>query len=365
MRVAFLVLTLVLVSQPLAGCGASYYLQAAAGQFEVLRARRPMERVLQDPATTPEVREQLLAADSALVFGRVALGLPRADGYRRYADLGRSYVLWNVFAAGEFSLEPDTWCFPVAGCVAYRGWFSERRARDDARRLAGRGKEVYVGGVPAYSTLGWLPDPLLNTMFGAGPADIGSLIFHELAHRRLYLPGDTAFSEGFASFVEREGTRRWLQQRGDAGELCRYLNGIERRARVETVLDGLRAELRTVYTSGMAADDMRRARDASMAEARRRHQALRAGWSGPPFFDGWFGENLNNALLAALGSYAELVPAFEALLAEAGGDLDAFYDRAQELAALPAGERSRRMEGLLQAGRTTAAPLSTCTDRSA
>lgn len=356
MRAFLLLLASLLLVQPLGGCSVAYYAQAAAGQLEVLRARRPMEQVLKDPATDAGLRERLLVADSALVFARIELGLPRADGYRKYADLGRRFVAWNVFAAEEFSLEPRTWCFPVAGCVAYRGWFREERALRDAARLEARGHDVYVGGVAAYSTLGWFPDPLLNTMLGTEPDAIARLIFHELAHRQLYLPGDTVFSESFAAFVEEEGTRRWLGQRRDAGALCRYGRLLDRRAQALGILDELRRELGEVYGSGDTPEQMRRRRQAAFDGARAAYRAVSREWDGQPRFDRWFGNRLNNAMLIALGSYSDHVPAFRALLREAGGDLGVFYDLARDLAARPPDERRRELERLRSAGVSAGRP---------
>ncbi len=350
-------------------CSPAYLTQAAFGQLEVLQARRPLGEVLADPETPPDLRQRLLAADAALVFARTDLGLPRTGSYRHYADLGRPYVVWNVFAAPEFSLEATAWCFPVAGCVPYRGYFAEAGARDEAARLAARGSDVFVGGVPAYATLGWFDDPLLNTLLMDDDYQVAATLFHELAHRQYYLPGDAAYNEGFATFVEQEGLRRYLVARGDTASLCAFAERTRRREAVLALLDALRGRLDAIYAGG-GDDEARRAdKRHAIDEARASYLELRASWPGPPWFDGWFGLRVpgqgeapvlvdatlpNNASLAALASYEDRVPAFAAMLAEAGGDLRAFYARVADLGATG----DERREAVLDAYAAVGAGLS-------
>ncbi len=345
---------LALAALLLAGCGA-YYLQAAAGQAELMRARKPLEQVLADPLTEPQLRRQLLVVDAALVFARLELGLPASDSYRHYADLKRPYVVWNVFAAPEFSLEPREWCYPVAGCTTYRGWFSEERARESAAARAARGDDVFVGGVAAYSTLGWFDDPVLNTMLGEDETGLAGLLFHELAHQRLYLPGDTLFNEGFATFVEEEGTRRWLLSQNDEAGLCAFDLRQSRRSAALGILAELRTALAAIYAADGPAEERRRQRSAAFAEARAVHASLRADWVSPPWFDSWFDAGLNNARLAALSSYEDLVPAFRELLARENGDLPRFYVAVAALAELGPDEREQALRDL---GRGNAASVS-------
>ena len=314
----------------LAGC-AGYYLQAAAGQASLMRARVPMEKVLADPATPETLRQQLLLVDAALLFARVDLALPPTKSYRQYADLGRPFVVWNVFAAPEFSLEPRQWCYPIAGCTTYRGWFSEERARASASSLVARGDDVFIGGVAAYSTLGWFADPILNTMLGENDAELAGLLFHELAHQRVYVPGDTLFNEGFATLVEEEGTRRWLASRNDAAGLCGLEVRQYRRAAVVGIMAELRTQLTAVYASEASIEWRRQQRDALFEQARSSYARLRGDWVEPPWFDSWFEPGLNNARLAALSSYEDYVPGFRALLAREGGDLARFYASVEAL----------------------------------
>lgn len=351
LRVAALVL---LTAALLGGC-AGYYLQAAAGQAALMRARVPMETVLADPETPAELRQQLLVVDAALVFARVELGLPASESYRQYADLKRPYVVWNVFAAPEFSLEPREWCYPVAGCTTYRGWFSEARARESAAALAERGDDVFVGGVAAYSTLGWFADPVLNTMLGDDGNALAGLLFHELAHQRVYVPGDTLFNEGFATLVEEEGTRRWLESRNDQAGLCYFATRESRRAAALAILADLRVTLAAIYATAAPDEIRRRARLAAFDQARAAYAALRSAWASPPWFDGWFAPGLNNARLAALSSYEDRVPAFRALLAREGGDLARFYASVEALGAEDTEQRERVLREL---GRSPAAAVS-------
>jgi predicted aminopeptidase len=311
-----------------------------------MRARQPIEAKLADPETPQPLRQQLLVVDAALVFARVELGLPASDSYRHYADLQRPYVVWNVFAAPEFALEPREWCYPVAGCTTYQGWFSEARAREAAASLKAEGNDVFVGGVAAYSTLGWFDDPVLNTMLGEDETALAALLFHELAHQRLYVPGDTLFNEGFATLVEQEGTRRWLASRRDEPGLCRFHLRQARREVALAILAELRAALAAVYAADLPDGERRRQRSAAFDAARAAYAERRAGWPAPPWFDGWFGPGLNNAYLAALSSYEELVPAFQALLDREGGDLPRFYAQVEALGARGAEDRARALREL-------------------
>jgi predicted aminopeptidase len=344
----------------LGSCGTGYYLQAITGQAALMRAREPLEQVLADPATPGSVRRQLLVVDAALLFARLELGLPATKSYRHYADIGRTSVVWNVFAAPEFSLEPRQWCYPVAGCATYRGWFSERKARDFAASLAARGDDVFVGGVAAYSTLGWFADPVLNTMLGDSDAGIAGLLFHELAHQLVYLAGDTLFNEGFASLVEEEGTRRWLVSRNDAAGLCEFRLRQSRRLAALDILAGLKLDLADVYSADMPRERRRQLRAAAVARSRALYAVLRAGWTKPPWFDAWFDPGLNNARLAALSSYEDYVPAFRALLARQDGDLERFYTAVGDLARDPpeARELVLRELSLEQSGSVNDAPAS-------
>jgi predicted aminopeptidase len=319
----------------LPGC---YLAQAAAGQAEVLARSRPIPEVVADPATPPELRARLELATEAREFAVRELGLPDGEAYRRYADLGRPYAVWNVVATPEFSVEPRRSCFPVAGCVAYRGYFDERDAHAAARRLARRGDDVTVGGVATYSTLGRLPDPLFSTMTGWRETRLVGTIFHELAHERLYVPGDSEFSEAFASVVEREGVRRWLCARGSEEELGRFDAELDREAGFAALLRAARERLRRLYASGLPPAQMAAEKQREFGRLKFEYAQLRARSGGYAAYEAWFARTLNNAHLASVATYHDCVPGLERELA-AAGSLAAFYARAEQLARLPRAER--------------------------
>lgn len=317
-----------------AACHPAYMVQAAAGQLAILRARRPVAEVQADAAAPAALRARLALAGQALAFAHAGLALPDNGSYRQYADLGRQYPVWNVFAAPEFSLDLRTWCFPVAGCAAYRGYFDAARARVFAAGLAAAGEDVFVGPAAAYSTLGYLRDPLLSSVVALPPDAMVGLLFHELAHQQLYVAGDTAFNESFATLVEQEGLARWLAARGEWAALCRFGNGLARARQVRALLDEARAELAAIYRSASPEVQPTAAKAAAFARLLERYRALRAGWREPPYFDSWFEGDINNASLGALAAYDRLVGVLRVILASEGGDLPAFYRRADRLAQL-------------------------------
>jgi len=327
-------LLLGLAIAPLSGC---YLLQAAAGQADVLARSEPIEQAAADPRATPEVRARLELAQQAREFAVCELGLPDGRSFRRYADLGRPYAVWNVVATPEFSVTPRRWCFPVAGCVDYRGYFDPARAQALAQGLARRGDDATVGGVATYSTLGRLPDPVFNTMLGWSETRFVGTIFHELAHERLYVPGASEFNEAFASVVEQDGVRRWLAARGRPAELDAYERKLAREVEFAALLRAARDRLAALYASGEAAAGMRIAKQREFGRLKFEYSELRSRWGGDSAYDGWFARVLNNAHLASVATYHDCVPGLQAELA-AAGSLPAFYERAAQLGALPTPE---------------------------
>jgi predicted aminopeptidase len=327
-------LLLALLVAPVSGC---YLAQAAAGQADVLARSEPLERVVADPRTPSEVRDRLELASQAREFAVRELGLPEGRSFRRYADLDRPYAVWNVVAAPEFSVEPRRWCFPVAGCVGYRGYFDPAAAESKARRLAQQGDDVAIGGIATYSTLGRLPDPLFNTMLAWSETRFVGTIFHELAHERLYVPGASEFNEAFASVVEQEGVRRWLVARGRTAELSAYERVLARETEFAALLRAARGRLAALYDSGVDVAQMRVAKQREFGRLKFDYAQLRARWGGYAGYDGWFARVLNNAHLASVATYQDCVPGLRAEL-DAAGSLPAFYARAAQLGALPARE---------------------------
>lgn len=327
-----------------AACHPLYLVQAAAGQVAILEARRPVADVTADAATPDWLRARLALAGEALAFAHQALALPDNGSYTQYVDLGREFPVWNVFAAPEFDLRLQTWCFPVAGCTAYRGYFDEARARAFAAGLAARGEDVFVGGASAYSTLGFFRDPLLSSVLALPDDSLVELLFHELAHQQFYVAGDTAFNESFATLVAQEGMVRWFSARGDAAGLCRFLVGLDRERQVHHLLDEARAGLRAAYASGADDESRRAAKAAVIGQLRQRHATLRAGWGAPPYFDGWFAGTLNNARLGAMAAYDRYVGTLRVILESEAGDLPTFYRRVARLGELPAGDRAEVLQ---------------------
>jgi predicted aminopeptidase len=306
---------LVLISAAaLAGCDTlAYYGQAASGQLAIQRAARPVADVLADPATDAALRAQLRQAQAIREFAIRELSLPDDGSYRAYADLHRAFVVWNVVATPEFSLAPVLSCFPVAGCVAYRGYFARDDAEAYAAGLRAAGDDVLVYGVPAYSTLGWFDDPLLSTYLGDGAARLARLIFHHV----VYVKDDSTFNESFAVTVEREGLRRWRAAHGEpAPETARR---DEFMARVAST----RATLEALYRTKVAPDEMRRRKREALAPL--------APWLAR--IPGFERAQPNNAVLASFATYTQRVPMFEKLLAEERGNLPAFYARVKRLAS--------------------------------
>ena len=317
----------ILLSFALQGC---YYMQAARGQLEILRKSEPIDEVANATDTPAELARRLRLVEEARDFSIRELGLPDNDSYRSYADIEREFVVWNVFAAPEFSLKPREWCFPVAGCVAYRGYFSEDAAQRKARRLRADGLDVAVGGVPAYSTLGRFDDPVLSSMMRWEDVDLVATLFHELAHQVLYVKDDTAFNESFASVVAETGVERWLEVSGEADQLQAYLSRQAFRAHVVAMVESAKRELESLYRTRLATEEMRRRKEARLdALAVELRSAFEESGRVPP---DWIGTDLNNARLASMALYQDRVPEFRQLLDDCEDDLRCFYAAARDLA---------------------------------
>ncbi len=331
-----------------AGCAApAYYAQAVLGHLDLMSRRVPVEEVIADPQTSPELRQRLEVARQARRFAVRDLGLPDNGSYTRYVALERSAVVWNVFAAPRFSLQPKQWCFPVAGCVVYRGYFDEADARAYAAKLAAEGWDTWVGGATAYSTLGRFEDPLLSTMFAWGDVQLAGTLFHELAHQVLYVEGDSAFNEAFATAVEEEGLRRWLAATGRHDAEAAWRRSRQFAAAFQDLLDATRRRLADLYASGGPPEDMAAGKQAAFDQLRADYADLRARWNWDGY-DRWFDEPLNNARLIPSATYRRLVPAFEALMAASGGDLPTFFRRCRELAELDQEARGSRLRALAE-----------------
>lgn len=332
----------------LGGCvSVRYYAQAARGQAALVLDRTPVQTLVQAPTTDPTLAKRLSLALAARAFASDHLGLPRNRSYTRYVDLHRPWVVWNVFAAPRFSVTAVRHCFPIAGCVGYRGWFSEAAANTDAARLHARGDDVWVSGVPAYSTLGWFADPILSSMLRWDDDELAGTIFHELAHQLIYAKGDTAFNESFATFVQREGLRQWRVSRGlppQDGRAEAMDDGFTQR-----VLD-LRTRLKALYASGVDETAMAAGKQREIAAFRERYAVWRdQHWPGDHRYDAWVAQPINNARLVPFGLYDQWVSAFAQLYAQAGSRWPPFYARVRALAREPQAARDHALQALAAA----------------
>ncbi len=340
-----------------AGCtNIAYYAQAVGGQMRLMAGTRPISEVVNDTATEPGLRQQLEQAIAIREFASRELALPNNGSYRSYADLERPYVVWNVFAAPEFSLEPQQWCMVFIGCVNYRGYYDKYDADLYAGELRQAGADTYVGGVSAYSTLGYFNDPVLNTFLRFGDHEVARIIFHELAHQLVYAEGDSAFNESFATVVENEGMHRWLNKLAAPEKLRDFEKQQERKAQFHRLVADCRDKLRVIYVSSLAPDAKRHAKTEVTAELKQNYTDLKASWGGYGGYDQWFNQPINNAVLGSVTLYTQWVPAFQALLEEEGGSLPRFYLRVAALARLTKTERSAALNQFLPSRKAATEP---------
>ena len=355
----------------LGGCSLPYYWQAVSGQLSLLSKRVPIETVLEDPQTSEQTRNALNTVLEARRFAVDELGLPDNRSYATYVDLdrntgaaasgdaapeqdsgappagnarrARNSAVWTVVAAAEFSVDPRTWCFLFAGCVSYRGYFSEEAARRYAARLEAEGLDVLVGGASAYSTLGYFADPVVSTMIGGPDYRIAELLLHELAHQKFYLKGDSDLNEAYATAVAEYGTQRWLMQTGDTDSLDAYRQEALIQTQFAELISRQRERLRAIYAGTGPAAEKRRAKADAFETLRSEYAALKDSWDGRANYDAWFSRALNNAHIASVATYRYWVPGLRWLLETNG--LDVFYDEVEALGGLDAEERRLHLQG--------------------
>lgn len=337
----FLVLLLLLL---LGGCSTlGYYAQSIHGQLDLLGRRQSIERLIEDPDTQDALRERLRLVLELRDFASRELGLPDNGSYRSYADLKRSAMVWSVVATPEFSMQPKQWCYLVVGCASYRGYFKKPAADEFAEGLKAQGLDVVVESIPAYSTLGWFDDPLPSTVINWPEPRLAGLIFHELAHQRLYFPGDSRFNEAFASVVAEVGVERWLRARYDQEAVSEWHQSLQRQQAFIDLLLKTRERLIALYAGKLSTDEMRQAKAREFERLREDYAGLKESWGGYQGYDEWFNRGLNNAHLASVATYQELMPALQVLLMRERGDLAAFYRVCESLEKLSPEERVRRI----------------------
>lgn len=332
MRAARLIAGLILTSLTLTGCNLSYYWQAAKGQADLLQRRQPIPALIADPATPDSLRQQLDYVLKVRQFAQDRLHLDTGDNFLTYADLERPFVVWNVFATPALSLQNEHWCFPVAGCVPYRGYFNETDARAFADALTRQGLDTYVSGVPAYSTLGWFDDAVLNTFIQQDRLSLAGLIFHELAHRTLYVPDDSVFNESFATAVENIGLERWIETANLQSLQPAYRLAKQRQQQFLTLVLHNRQDREILYQSDKTEQEKRMGKAALTTELRNQYGRLKSSWNGYSGYDHWFSGPLNNAQLGTIATYHQLEPGFHTLLEQSGGDFSLFLQRCRQLA---------------------------------
>ena len=323
-------LLIALAALALSGC---YLMQAARGQMSLMSKREPLSEVIADERTPADTRRRLQLLSDAREFASRELGLPDNGSYRSYVELNADYVVWNVFATPRYSVEPLNWCFPVAGCVVYRGYFKSDAAESYARDARLSGKDAIVAGVAAYSTLGHFDDPILSSMLKWSDTQIVATLFHELSHQVVYVPGDSAFNESFASVVEEAGIARWLELRGSEGAIDRWRASRVRSKQFTQLLLSTRERLRALYASGSSEAELSIRKPQEFGRMKFEYWQLKASWNNYAGYDAWFDRALSNADLVSAATYDGCVPGLQKVLAEVGGELPRFYETVKKLNA--------------------------------
>jgi predicted aminopeptidase len=354
MRSGLLGLFPVLPALFLMGCALPYYTQAVRGQIGLLRQRVPIEEVIADPEIADATKERLRLVTELRQFAVSRIGLPENDSYSSFVALERDFVVWNVVAAEEFSVTPLTWCFPVAGCVAYRGYFDRAKAEKFAANLQSKGYDTFIGGAVAYSTLGHFADPVLDTMLGRGDTELAATLFHELAHQRFYVKDDTELSESFATAVEQYAVDVWLMDRNQAAAATAYQSHLARQDEFAALVVLQRRRMAEIFAADAAEEGLRRAKAEAYAAMYRDYEFLRQTWGNAADFDGWFAGEFNNARLAALSSYRRFVPGLRTRLEVLGPE--GFYLEFEALLELAPELRDEQLESWNAASAVAALP---------
>ena len=345
MRVFCRLVAVTLLALGLSGCvGVSWYAQSLNGHVRIMTSRKDVARLIANPATPEALRDRMKTASAMRQFAIDELALPDNRSYRSYVDVGPEAVTWAVFAAPEFSLAPHPWCFPIYGCVPYKGYFSKDKALKVAREAGAQGMDVHVSAITAYSTLGWSSDPLLSTMLAGDDTYLAGLIFHELAHQRVYINDDSPFNEAFAVAVETTGVRKWLRAAGNDAGIRAYEADRKRRAEFNALVARTRDELGRVYAGSGTVEQKRAAKAATIETLRARYRRMRDGrWGGYRGYDAWFDAPINNAKLAVVSVYSDQVTAFIRLFDRCGGDYPRFYEAVKQLGALTKDSRAEAL----------------------
>ncbi len=334
-----------LLTLPLIGCSnLGYYTQAVIGHFEIISQRTPIAVLLEQPETPKALKQKLSRVLQIREFATQELGLPDNGSYTSYEDIDRPYVVWNVVATPKLSMTPKTWCFPIAGCVSYRGYFSHEKAKSFSRTLQLDGYDVAVTGVRAYSTLGWFEDPILNTVIHYSDPELAGLIFHELSHQMIYVSDDSAFNESFATVVEHEGTRRWLKHIGHPSDIVPYQTKKRQQQLFISFIMRYKNRLTEVFNANQSDEWKREQKQTLFGRLKENYNEFKRTWDGDPTYDRWIHRDLNNAHFASTETYYHYVSAFQALLADHQYDLSSFYEAVSVLGNTPKSDRDTLLE---------------------
>jgi len=335
----------VLLAVVLTGCESiGYYKQLISGQIAILNKKQPVTRLLDDPDTPEKLKEKLRLVMDIRTFAKDKLFLPVKNQYLSFVELERPFAGWNIWATPEFSFAPKTWCYPIIGCAVYRGYFSKKDAIDYGQQLEAQGYDVYIGGVAAYSTLGWLNDPVFSTFIYRSDIKLAALIFHELSHHLLYVGDDTTFNESFAIAVEQESLRRWMATRDNLKASEDYTMDYRRRRQFIDLVTKYRKELETLYARDLPTPEKRRAKAAVFEKLKDEYRLLKQHWGGYSGYDLWMSRKMTNAKLISVSTYHDLVPAFLGLLKTCNNDLKVFYKKCQDLSKKSKEERLAYLE---------------------
>jgi len=328
----------------MSGCAQiAYYNQAINGHLEITRRIQPIDEVIASPTISPSLRQQLIAAKEIRHFAIETLQLPDNESYTQFADLQRKFVVWNVYATPQFSFTPKLWCFPIVGCLSYRGYFSPEPATEEANQLKNEGFDVYMAGVRAYSTLGWFTDPLLNTMLTRENWQLAALIFHELTHQLLYVTDDSTFNESFASTVEEIGVRKWLEHQKIPEQFAQYKISKQHYQQMTRLVLTTKEKLEQLYAQPLPESEMFSQKNAILEQLQQDYQILKeTQWNNYRGYDFWFAE-LNNAKLLSVAMYEIFVPAFQKLFEESEENMLVFYEKVRDLAGLSKTERHQKL----------------------
>jgi len=321
----------------------TYYGQAISGHLDLISREQPIEELLDDDQTDSALKEKLGLALAVREFASSSIQLPDNDSYKTYADLERPFAVWNVIATPKYSVQAEKWCYLIVGCLSYRGYFKQGDAQSLADELKSKDMDVIVSGAAAYSTLGWMDDPLLNTIVRRGESAMIGIIFHELAHQVVYVSGDTAFNEAFATTVEYEGLRRWYEKKNNLQAYQQYRDKKTQQAAIYAKLQVTRSLLDALYKQNLADGETEQRKQQIFADLKDWYRQWRRShdYDG---FDGWMNSELNNAYLALVATYQEMVPDFEAALASVNGDMQKFFDLVQEMSGLDKDKREQQLK---------------------